>query len=260
MAQKADHNRQQSGGPQQIPAQAENQQTAPPARSWWQQVTRSFMTSIGDIVFGMEDGSVSIFGLVFGVAASAPNSQTVVLAGAAGAAAAAVSMMAGAYLDVESSRSIAAARVKHEKQEMKNDPGGEWREVSGRLRNAGFNRQQVGQMVAALKQHPDLALVFEESYELQTGGLQNDNPYVHAAWMFLADLVAAFTPVIPFFFLPLSTARVTSIVVTGTLLLLVGVGRGLVSHRNVIYTAFVTLVIATAAALAGVFIGKVLAG
>ena len=39
-----------------------------------QAIKASFSDSVGDIVFGMEDGTVSIFGLVFGVAASAPNS------------------------------------------------------------------------------------------------------------------------------------------------------------------------------------------
>ena len=43
---------------------------------------RSFLASVGSIVFGMEDGTVSIFGLVFGVAASAPNSSAVLLAAA----------------------------------------------------------------------------------------------------------------------------------------------------------------------------------
>jgi len=37
------------------------------------------MSGLGSIVFGMEDGTASIFGLVFGVAASATNSQTVLL-------------------------------------------------------------------------------------------------------------------------------------------------------------------------------------
>ena len=55
------------------------------------------MSALGSVVFGMEDGTVSIFGLVFGVAASATNSQTVLLAGATGAVSAAVSMMAGTY-------------------------------------------------------------------------------------------------------------------------------------------------------------------
>ena len=34
---------------------------------------RSFADSAGTVVFGMEDGTVSIFGLVFGVAASASD-------------------------------------------------------------------------------------------------------------------------------------------------------------------------------------------
>ena len=36
-------------------------------------IRRSFLASVGSIVFGMEDGTVSIFGLVFGVAVSAPR-------------------------------------------------------------------------------------------------------------------------------------------------------------------------------------------
>jgi vacuolar iron transporter family protein len=57
---------------------------------------RSLVASAGTIVFGMEDGTVSIFGLIFGVAATTSSSVTVLIAGASGAAAAAVSMMAGA--------------------------------------------------------------------------------------------------------------------------------------------------------------------
>jgi hypothetical protein len=49
--------------------------------SFVQAVKASFAESVGDIVFGMEDGTVSIFGLVFGIAASVSNSQPVLLAG-----------------------------------------------------------------------------------------------------------------------------------------------------------------------------------
>src|SRR5580693_8433765 len=65
---------------------------------------RSFQNSAGTIVFGMEDGTVSIFGLIFGVAATTSNARTVLIAGTSGAVAAAVSMMAGVFLDVETTR------------------------------------------------------------------------------------------------------------------------------------------------------------
>ena len=75
---------------------------------------RSFADSAGTVVFGMEDGTVSIFGLIFGVAATTSDTKTVLIAGASGAVAAAVSMMAGAYLDVETTRDeIDAKRADH---------------------------------------------------------------------------------------------------------------------------------------------------
>src|SRR5664279_5114972 len=73
-------------------------------------ILASLKASIGDVVFGMEDGTVSIFGLVFGVAISTNDPRTVLIAGASGAAAAAVSMMAGSYLDAESVRDARRAR------------------------------------------------------------------------------------------------------------------------------------------------------
>jgi VIT1/CCC1 family predicted Fe2+/Mn2+ transporter len=104
------------------------------------------------------------------------------LAGATGAIAAAVSMMAGTFLDVESTNDQAKAKLAHEQ--------------------------------------------------------------------------AASVPVISFALLPLGPARLVSLIITAILLLLLGVGRGLVGHRNVVLTALETLGIATAAALAGFLIGK----
>ena len=75
--------------------------------SMLQRLRSSLFKSAGTVVFGMEDGTVSIFGLVFGVAATTSDAKTVLIAGASGAVAAAVSMMAGAYLDAETTRACA---------------------------------------------------------------------------------------------------------------------------------------------------------
>ena len=58
-------------------------------------VKESFHDSFGEIVFGMSDGTVSIFGLVAGMVAGAQSGDVIVLAGATAAIAATVSMMAG---------------------------------------------------------------------------------------------------------------------------------------------------------------------
>src|SRR6202163_1548937 len=108
--------------------------------SLWQAVWQSFMSALGSIVFGMEDGTVSIFGLVFGVAASATNSQTVLLAGATGAISAAVSMMAGTYLDVSTERDRAQAAIAKEQDKIEHQPEAVAQEERDQLMQAGFSQ------------------------------------------------------------------------------------------------------------------------
>lgn len=206
----------------------------------------------------MEDGTVSIFGLVFGIAVSASGAKAVLLAGATGAIAAAVSMMAGAYLDVSSQRSIAQAKIAQEKMEVQHDPTQEREEAASWLRSANFNQSEVHDILQALERHPGAMLKFQIARELYIGTTASENPYAHAFWMFVSDLFAAFTPVIPFAIFGLGTARTVSVSVTTVLLLAVGIGRGLVSHRNVVITALETLGIAAAAATAGVLIGQLI--
>jgi len=223
--------------------------------SFVQAVKASFSESIGDIVFGMEDGTVSIFGLVFGVAASASNSQTVLLAGATGAAAAAVSMMAGTYLDVETARGQARAQLAQKRAEIAHEPEKEAEAFDERLRGAGFNQQERGTIMSALRRMPDTWLRLESDV-MQLGPLEKRNPLVQSLWMFAADLVAAAIPVIPFAFLSLGPARTTSVTITGLLLVLLGIGRAKVARTNLLLTILETVGIATAAAVAGFFIGK----
>lgn len=227
-----------------------------PNMSLLQAIGKSFYDSIGDIVFGMEDGTVSIFGLVFGVASSTTSSSVVLLAGATGAISAAVSMMAGTFLDVESTNDQAKAQLAQEQTEIDRNPEREKQEVREQLRTAGFNDQDTTAIIDALARHPKTFLQVEAASEFQVGDSEQKNPFVQSAWMFISDLFAAAVPVIPFAFLPLGTARLVSLIITAILLLLLGVGRGLVGHRNVVLTALETLGIATAAALAGFLIGK----
>src|SRR5258708_18826874 len=74
------------------------------------------------------------------------------------------------------------------------------------------------------------------------------NPFVQSASMFITHLFAASVPVIPFVFFTLATARIVSLSVTFTLLVLLGVGRSMIGHRRLLATVAETIVIAAAAA------------
>jgi vacuolar iron transporter family protein len=225
-----------------------------------QRVQQSFESSLGSIVFGMEDGTVSIFGLVFGVAASAPDSQTVLLAGATGAISAAVSMMAGTYLDVSTQRDRAEAAIASEQRQIEEKPEEEAQEMRERLLGAGFTPADADTVLTIVRRTPGAMLKGETAFELQLNSSANQNPWTESLWMFVADLFAAFVPVLPFAFLPLASARMVSLVFTALLLLLLGVGRGIIGHKNVIVTALQTLGIAAAAGVAGLLVGLLVTG
>jgi predicted membrane protein (TIGR00267 family) len=77
--------------------------------------------------------------------------------------------------------------------------------------------------------------------------------------MFFTDLFAASVPVIPFAVFSLATARIVSLAVTFTLLVLLGAGRAKVGRRRLLPTVAQTVGIAAAAALAGAGAGKLIA-
>ncbi len=225
-----------------------------------QTIRESLRGAVGDIVFGMEDGAVSIFGLVFGVAASANASQVVLLAGATGAVAAAVSMMAGSYLEFVSIRDQARAELAHEKHRIEQHTEEEKKEITERLRAAGFEQHEIAHVLDALLRNPATMLQFEAALDLQLGKTADESPWTHAFWMFVSDLVAAAVPVIPFALFPLDIARIVSLTLTALLLTLLGIGRGVIARRNVVLAVIETLFIAALAAGAGIVMGKLVGG
>jgi VIT1/CCC1 family predicted Fe2+/Mn2+ transporter len=227
-----------------------------PSESTWQKIKDSFYASVGDIVFGMEDGTVSIFGLVFGVAASSSSSAPVLLAGATGAVAAAVSMMAGAFLDVESERGKAQAELADVKARIAAHPDQEMARIGQQLTADGFTSAETDTLLGAFRRNPTLMMRYESDVELQISKTANDSPVGHAVWMFVSDLFAASIPVIPFAIWPIGTARVVSVTITATLLVLLGIGRARIAHTTVARTVIETVGVATAAAIAGLLIGS----
>ncbi len=219
--------------------------------STWQRLKDSLVNSAGTIVFGMEDGTVSIFGLIFGVAATTSDTKTVLIAGASGAVAAAVSMMAGAYLDVETTRDkLDASRVSLQSDKGVADASAV---LPARLAAAGLSQEQSTALAGAVLQNrPALSGLL---LALQSAEDPTQNPWEQALWMLLADFLAAAVPILPFVFLPIVQARIVSGVVTLALLVVLGVGRARVANRGIVRTVIETVSIGIAAALAGVAIG-----
>ncbi len=199
---------------------------------------RSFGNSAGTIVFGMEDGTVSIFGLIFGVAATTNNPKIVLIAGASGA-------MAGAYLDIETTRD----KAKASRLSMPS-PAEAAASLPPRLTKAGLTQRQADALTASVKNDPDAVGGLFVALDGATDSPLN--PVEQALWMLLADFLAAAVPIVPFVVLPVPQARIVSAAVTLLLLIGLGVGRAQVAKRDPERTIFETVCIGIAAALAGV--------
>lgn len=219
----------------------------------WQRLRSSLVNSAGTIVFGMEDGTVSIFGLIFGVAATTSSTAAVVIAGASGAVAAAVSMMAGVFLDVETTRDTIATKRAALQSELARDANVIAASLPARLAAAGLTQQQSAALAGAVKH--DRAALGGLLLALQGAPEAPLNPWEQAAWMLLADFLAAAVPILPFVALPIPQARVVSAVVTVALLVALGIGRARIAKRSMIRGVAETVSIGVAAALAGVAIG-----
>jgi VIT1/CCC1 family predicted Fe2+/Mn2+ transporter len=215
----------------------------------------SLTASAGQVVFGMEDGTVSIFGLVFGVAATTNDQSAVLIAGASGAVAAAVSMMAGTYLDVETNRDQARLLTARIESDLRSGSAAVLEGVTQRLQAAGMPQDQAAIVSNFLSSQPTILKGVATALTAPADSDLSQGPLVQSLWMLIADFFAAAVPILPFAFLPVPQGRVISGIVTMLLLIGLGIGRGLIGQRNIFRTVVETVSIGLAAALAGVAIG-----
>ena len=223
--------------------------------SLWGRLKTSLQASAGDVVFGMEDGTVSIFGLVFGVAATTNDQKAVLIAGASGAVAAAVSMMAGTYLDAETNRDQAKVLALRIETEVRSDSAVVLEGVTQRLYAVGMAREQATIVSDFLSSQPAILQGFATALAAPEESGASQSPLVRSLWMLVADFLAAAIPILPFGFLAVPQGRVVSGIVTTLLLVALGIGRARIGGRGIVRTVFETVAIGVAAAIAGVAIG-----
>ena len=90
-------------------------------------------------VLGANDGIVSIAGLVVGVAGATDSIQIILTAGTAGIVAGAISMAAGEYVSVSSSRDTERALLEKERYELKHFPEEELKELASIYEHKGLS-------------------------------------------------------------------------------------------------------------------------
>jgi vacuolar iron transporter family protein len=210
-------------------------------------------------VFGVNDGLVSNFSLVMGVAGGTSNKSIVLLAGVAGLVAGAFSMASGEWVSVRSQRELYENELRIEEQELSAFPEEEREELELIYQAKGIDPEEAKALVDNIMQRPDVALdtLAREELGFDPGTLAS--PWVAAGSSFAAFAAGAFLPVVPFFFGSGVAAAVTSALLS--VLALFGVGAaisvftGRHAGRSGLRMAAIGAVVATATFLVGKVVG-----
>lgn len=145
-------------------------------------------------VLGANDGIVSIAGLIVGVAGATDSLQIILTAGIAGIIAGAISMAAGEYVSVSSSRDTEKALLAREKYELEHDPQGELEELACIYEEKGLSRKTAMLVAQELTDKDPYAAHIDAELGIDPNNLTN--PW-HAAFASAgAFLVGAAIPIL----------------------------------------------------------------
>ena len=125
-------------------------------------------------VLGGNDGLVSNFSLVMGIAGATNGQKGVLLAGLAGLLAGALSMALGEWISVKSSQELSENQMQLEMDELEANPEGEERELALIYLSKGIPEEQANAMAKDIISDKDLAhkILVKEELGINTEDLQ----------------------------------------------------------------------------------------
>jgi len=130
-------------------------------------------------VLGANDGIVSTAGIIVGVAGATNSLRVILAAGIAGIIAGSISMAAGEYVSVSSSRDTEKALLDQETYELKNYPKEELEELASIYEHKGLSRNTALQVAKELTAHDAMAAHFDAELKIDPNNLTS--PW-HAAF------------------------------------------------------------------------------
>ena len=185
-------------------------------------------------VLGMNDGLVSNFSLVMGVAGGTGNHDFILIAGIAGLLAGAFSMAAGEYVSMRSQRDVYEYEILKEEIELREWPDEEKEELILIYQAKGLSREEAEQISERVISNHEVALDTMAREELGLDPSSLGAPWLASASSFLSFVCGASIPIAPFIFGIGSTALIFSSVLSGSALVFVGGFLSSLSGKSVV--------------------------
>lgn len=210
-------------------------------------------------VLGGNDGLVSNFSLVMGIAGATSGQTGVLLAGLAGLLAGALSMALGEWISVKSSQELYENQMQLEMDEIETNPEGEERELALIYLSKGIKESQANEMAKEIMLSKDRAhdVLIKEELGINPEDLKG-SAMEAAITSFILFSIGAVIPVIPFFFLHGIKAILLSTLLSACGLFLIGAAITLFTGKSVWFSGFRQVLFGLVAAAITFGIGKLI--
>jgi VIT1/CCC1 family predicted Fe2+/Mn2+ transporter len=210
-------------------------------------------------VLGGNDGLVSNFSLVMGIAGATEGGSGVLLAGVAGLLAGALSMALGEWISVKSSQELHENQMQLEMDELETNPEGEQKELALIYMAKGIPEEQANALAAEIMldtNHAHEVLVKEElginTEELKGSAMEA------AVYSFMLFAIGAVIPVISFMFTSGLAAIIISVISSAAGLFLIGSAITLFTGKSIWFSGFRQVIFGLIAAAITFGIGKLI--
>jgi VIT1/CCC1 family predicted Fe2+/Mn2+ transporter len=212
-------------------------------------------------VLGANDGLLSNFSLVMGVAGAQVSADTVLVTGLAGLLAGAGSMAMGEWVSVQSARELAGHQLEIEAREIDEIPEEEREELALIYEAKGLEPAQARELAARQIADPSTALDTLAREELgidpeELGG----SAAVAAGTSFVLFAIGAILPVLPYFFLGDASAVIVSAALSAVGLFSIGALITVFTGRGALFSGGRQVLIGGAAATLTYVVGLAIGG
>jgi VIT1/CCC1 family predicted Fe2+/Mn2+ transporter len=210
-------------------------------------------------VLGGNDGLVSNFSLVMGIAGATSGQSEVLLTGLAGLMAGALSMALGEWISVKSSQELYENQMQLEMEELETNPEGEEKDLALIYISKGIPEPQARSMAKAIISDKGRAheMLIQEELGINAEDLQG-SAMEAAITSFILFAIGAVIPVIPFFFLSGINAVLLSAGMSALGLFLIGSAITLFTGKSIWFSGFRQVFFGLAAAAITYGIGTII--
>jgi VIT1/CCC1 family predicted Fe2+/Mn2+ transporter/rubrerythrin len=210
---------------------------------------------VRDVIFGANDGLVSILALVAGVYGAITESYPILIAGIAGAVAGAVSMGAGSYLSAKSEKEVTEKESDRKGIKRKGTPEEEREGLVKFYQARGFKRQEAEAIASRVASEMESRAAYTIGEEVGLTSEESWPPTKAALFTGLSFAVVSLIPILPFVFMEVNPAVITAAIASIACLFGVGASKAIFTRQSWVRSGLEMMAIGALASIATYAIG-----